>query len=199
MVKDSSESERHHSPLRRTKNWDCLALVSSKDLKVSAINSYDGVLWEQFAHSHQAQVGKVRLLVRISSSQTFELNEIFAAVKRERNQALIDHRQSHRGTLEVKCGLRKHSLASQKRFGEPNRNLSSPPMVFIVGIRKRHQKPRIGNALHEREKPLRVDRSRVPCTEPASLINDGDFPLFRALSSCSRTMRPLGIPVCFEA
>jgi hypothetical protein len=77
--------------------------------------------------------------------------------------------------------------------------LSSPPMVFVVGIRKRHQKSCIGDTLHEREKPLRAERSRAPRTDPASRINEGAFPPFRALSSCSRTMRPLGIPDFFDA
>jgi len=157
------------------------------------------VLWKQFTHPHEAQVGKIRLSVRISSRQAFELNEMFTAVKRKRDQALIYHCQSHRSTLEVKCGLRKHSLASQQRFAEASRYLGGPPMVSVVAIRKRHQKSRVGNSLHERENPLRAERSRAPRTEPASLINDGDFPLFRALSSCSRTMRPLGIPDCLEA
>jgi hypothetical protein len=58
---------------RRAKNRDCLALISSKDLEISAINRYDRMLREQFAHPHQAQIGKIWLLVRISSGQTFEL------------------------------------------------------------------------------------------------------------------------------
>jgi len=40
---------------------------------------------EQLAHSHEAQVGKIRLLVSISIGQAFKLSKVLAAVKRERN------------------------------------------------------------------------------------------------------------------
>jgi len=43
------------------------------------------MLWEQLAHSHEAQVGKIRLLVRVSIGQAFELSKVLAAVKRERD------------------------------------------------------------------------------------------------------------------
>src|ERR1700689_5732670 len=71
--------------------------------------------------------------------------------------------------------------------------------MFVIGIRERHQEARVSDTLHERENPLRVDRSRTPCTEPASLMNEGALPPSRAFSSCSRTMRPFGTPDCLEA
>jgi hypothetical protein len=189
----------NRSTLWRTKNRNRLSLISSKNLEVSSINSDDGMSWEQLAHSHEAQVGKIRLLVRISIRHAFKLNKVLAAVKRERDQSLIDHRQGNCGTAQVECSLSENSLASQKRFGDSNRNLSRPLVVFIVGVRKCHQESGVSDTLHEREKPLRAERSLAPCTVPASLINEGAFPPFRALSSCSRTMRPLGIPDCFDA
>jgi hypothetical protein len=74
-----------HSTLWRTKNWDRLSLISSKNPQVSPIDRDDGMFWEHLAHSHEAQVGKIRLLVRISISQTFKLSKVFAALKRELN------------------------------------------------------------------------------------------------------------------
>jgi hypothetical protein len=106
------ECEGHHSALWRTQNWDRLSFISSKNPEVSAIDSDYEMFWEQFAHSHEAQVGKIRLLVRISIGQMLQLNKVRAAVKRERDQPFIDHRQGHLGTLQVKCGLSKDSLAS---------------------------------------------------------------------------------------
>src|ERR1700730_17815011 len=71
--------------------------------------------------------------------------------------------------------------------------------MLVIGIRECHQEARVGDTLHDRENPLRVDRSRIPRTEPASLINEGSLPPSRAFSGCSRTMRPFGIPDCFDA
>jgi hypothetical protein len=51
------------------------------------------MFWEQLAHSHEAQVGKIRLLVRISIGQAFKRNKVLAAIKRERDQPLVYHRQ----------------------------------------------------------------------------------------------------------
>jgi len=188
-----------HSTLWRTKDRNRLSLISSKNLEVSSINSDDGMFWEQLAHSHEAQVGKIRLLVRITIGQAFKLDKVLAAVKRECNQSFIDHRQGNCDTAQVECSLGENSLASQKWLGDSNCNLSCPFVVFIIGVSKCYQESGVSDAIHEREKPLRAERSRAPCTVPASLTNEGAFPPLRALSSCSRTMRPFGIPDCFDA
>jgi hypothetical protein len=76
------EWDGHHSTLWRTKNGDRLSLISSKNPEVSSIDRDDGMFWEQLAHSHEAQVGKIRLLVRISIGQAFKLSKVLAAIKR---------------------------------------------------------------------------------------------------------------------
>jgi hypothetical protein len=76
------------------------------------------------AHSYEAQVREIWLLVRLSISQAFKLNKVLAAVKCERNPSLIDHCQGHCGTPQVECGLSDHSRASHKRLGDSNCNLS---------------------------------------------------------------------------
>jgi len=81
-VKAGGGADGHHSTLWRTKNGDRLSLISSKNPKVSSIDRDDGKFWEQLAHSHEAQVGKIRLLVRISIGQAFKLSKVLAAIKR---------------------------------------------------------------------------------------------------------------------
>ena len=54
-----------------------------------------------------------------------------------------------------------------------------------------YQKPRIGNTCHEREKPLRVDKSRGrPRLMPASRMNRLFALALFAFSNCSRTICP---------
>jgi len=59
----------HHSTRWWTQNWDRLSLISSKNPEVGSINCDDVMFWEQFAHSHEAQIGKIRFLVGISIGQ----------------------------------------------------------------------------------------------------------------------------------
>lgn len=70
--------------------------------------------WEQLAHSHEAQVGKIRLLIGISIGQAFKLIKVLAAVELEGNQPLTYHRQGDCGTLEVKRRLSQDGLACQE-------------------------------------------------------------------------------------
>ncbi len=67
-------------------------------------------------------------------------------------------------------------------------------MVLIFTIAEGDQETCIGDGLHLREKPFRVDKSAGPVTAPASRrkawLSD-----FLALSNCSRIIRPFGTPV----
>ena len=58
--------------------------------------------------------------------------------------------------------------------------------MLVTGIRKRHQETRISYTLQDRENPLRIERSRTPRTEPASLMNEGALPPSRVFSAIAR-------------
>ncbi len=69
---------------------------------------------------------------------------------------------------------RSASTASQVQEGLRHAagDADGPLVVPVVAIGKRHEESGIGDALHVREKPLRVDRSLCPLTVPASRMND---------------------------
>src|ERR1035437_6430431 len=67
-------------------------------------------------------------------------------------------------------------------------------MVAIFPVSERDKKTSVRDRLHLREKPLRIERSLGPAIAPAQRRN-GRLAEFRAFSSSSRTMRPLGTPV----
>src|SRR2546430_6646353 len=63
----------------------------------------------------------------------------------------------------------------------------------ISSVAERDQKTSIGNRLHLREKPFRVERSGGPSTTPAK-PRKGRLADFLALSSSIRTTRPRETP-----
>src|ERR1039458_6546200 len=65
-------------------------------------------------------------------------------------------------------------------------------MMVIFPVPERDEKTRVRDRLHLREKPLRIERSLGPAIAPAQRRN-GRLAEFRAFSSSSRTMRPMGI------
>src|ERR1019366_397355 len=65
-------------------------------------------------------------------------------------------------------------------------------MVAIFPVFERDKKTSVRDRLHLREKPLRIERSLGPAIAPAQRRN-GRLAEFRAFSSSSRTMRPMGI------
>jgi len=67
-------------------------------------------------------------------------------------------------------------------------------MMAVLSISERDQESGVGNRLHLREKPFRVERSAGPATKPARR-KKGRFSALLACSSCSRMMRPRGTPV----
>jgi len=79
--------------------------------------------------------------------------------------------QNYRGILEMKCAFGKHSITRQKRLRDLIREPNRPVVILVVTIRECHKKPGIGDAFHDRKKPLRDDRSRGPDTLPAQRMN----------------------------
>jgi hypothetical protein len=157
------------------------------------------MLREQFAHAHEAQIGKIWLSICVTVGKPSELRKMFPAVKRQCHETFIYHRENYCGALQMKCSFREDRLTCQQRLSDAGGDLSRPRMVFVVGVCERDQESSICDALHGRENPFRAERSRAPRTLPASLMNDGSAPLSRAFSSCSRMMRPRGMPERFEA
>ena len=160
------------STLGRAQNRNRFALVAAVHPKVCPVDGNHGMLGEEFAHPDEAQIGEVGLPIGITVSEPGELVEMIAAVKRQRDQPVVQHRKCDRSVLEVKRGFRQYRLAGQKRLRDVGCDLHRPSMVFIVSVGERDQKSRIGNSLHERENPLRVDKSRAPRTVPASRMKD---------------------------
>jgi hypothetical protein len=72
----------------------------------------------------------------------------------------------------MKGGLRQNRFASQQRFSDPSGDTHSPVVVPIIPISKGDEEPGIRNALHERENPLRLERSFEPRTVPAKRMKD---------------------------
>lgn len=130
------------------------------------------MLRKDFAHPDTAQIGEVGLPIRITVGEPGELVEMIAAVKRQRDQPLVQHRKCDRGTVEVKRRFRHYRLAGQKRLRDIGCDLHSPGVMLVAGIGERDYKSRIRFSLRERENPLCVDRSRAPRMVPASRMKD---------------------------
>ena len=89
------------------------------------------------------------------------------AVESKGNQSVSNHRQNEGDVSQMKGGLRQNRFASQQRFGDPGGDTHSPFVVSIIPIGKGDEEPSIRDALHERENPLRLERSLGPRTAPA--------------------------------
>jgi len=73
--------------------------------------------------------------------------------------------------------------------------MGRPRMMLIVAVAKGDDETSVSNSPHRREYPLRDERSRGPLRAPIWRRNRCFPPLDLALSSCSRTSRPMGTPV----
>lgn len=89
------------------------------------------------------------------------------AVEGKGDQLVSNHRENEEDVPQMKGGLRQNRFASQQRFGDPSGDAYSPVVVLIIPISEGDEKPGIRNALHERENPLRFERSFGPRTVPA--------------------------------
>lgn len=149
----------------------------------------------KLAHANQTEISEVGVAIGIPVRQRRELRKVIAAVERQGDEPLPDHREHKGDAPEVKRSLRKDRLAGQEGLGDPLRDANRPFVVTIVTIRECDEESGVGNARHEREKPLRAERSRGPRTAPAKRMNDCWPLLTLAFSSWSRMIFPWGTPV----
>jgi|SRR6202158_5290392 len=180
--------------LRRADDWDSLPLVAPEDLEVGPIDRYDRMLGIKLAHPNKAKIREVRIAISVSLRERRQLDQMIAAVKRDHYKPFLKEPQDDRHALQVKCRLGQDSLAGQQRLGHALCDLHCPVVVAVVSIRECDQKAGIGDALQERENPLRFERSRGPRIVPARCRNDWAERSALARSSCSRMIRPRGIP-----
>ena len=144
----------------------------------------------ELTHPDKAEIGKVGLAIRVPLCERGERREVFVAREGDRNQSLLHHRDDHRRIAEVKRRFGEHRLAGEEGFGHAARDADGPVVVLVVAIGKRHEEAGVGDALHVREKPLRVERLLSPRTVPASRMNDWAAAPFRARASSSRMILP---------
>jgi hypothetical protein len=83
----------------------------------------------------------------------------------------------------VKGSLRENCLAREEGLGDSLRELDGPRVMNVGAVRERDQEARVGDSLHDEEKPFRVDRSRGPFAAPASRMKERVFALAFACSS----------------
>jgi len=77
----------------------------------------------------------------------------------------------------------KNRLTGQQWRRNLLRYLHCPFVIPIATVRECHEKARVGDALHECEKPFRDERSRGPRTDPASRMKARPRPAALAFSS----------------
>src|SRR5262245_22153964 len=92
------------------------------------------------------------------------------AVESASDQSVSDTSENQRHVAKMKCGRRPGGFTSEQRRGNPTGNVHGPVVVPIVPIGKADEETRIRNAFHERENPLRLERSFGPRTVPARRI-----------------------------
>ena len=95
----------------------------------------------------------------------------------------------------MKGSLGKDRFASQQRLGDPAGNAHRPVVMFVVSIGKGDQETGVRNTFHERENPLRVERSVEPRTLPAKRMKACAPLLALAFSNWSRTRLPRATPL----
>src|ERR1700680_3590781 len=95
----------------------------------------------------------------------------------------------------MKHRLCKNSLAAKQRLVNPRCQIDGPCMILIVLPRKGNDEARVRDASHDLENPLRAERSGGPPLITPAWRRNRFPPLDLAFSICSRTSRPIGIPV----
>jgi hypothetical protein len=117
------------------------------------------------------------------------------AVESESDQSVSDHSENQRHVAKVKCGLRQDGFTGKQRLGNSTGNVHGPVVVPVVPIGKADEETGVRNALHERENPLRVERSFEPRTVPARRMKACAPLLALAFSNWSRTSLPCETPL----
>ena len=124
----------------------------------------------QFAHSNQAQIREIGLSVGVPFSQRNQTGQVVVAIESHRDESIFHESQHDTRVLHVKRRLRQHRFAGQQRPGHLALEADRPVVVRVTAIHKRDQKACVSDALHPLEKPLRVDKSFGPLTQPAQRI-----------------------------
>jgi hypothetical protein len=171
------------SRVRRADKRDRFPFVSPVDTKIFAIDCDDAMARVKLAHANQAKISEIRAAIAITARQGFQLGQMVLAVESESNHSVPDHRENERDIAQVKRGLGQNRFASQQRFRDAARDADCPVVMSIVSIGEGDKKPGIGNAFHEREKPLRLERSFDPRTLPAKRMKACVLLPARALSN----------------
>src|SRR5271165_6082572 len=102
--------------------------------------------------------------------------------------------------LEMKGSFGQHRLARQHWPPDLLRDLRRPIVILVVFPRQSNQKTGVGDGLHRREKPFRVETSRGPPLMMPTYFLQASFLLAgasceRPFSTNWRTTRPTGSPV----
>jgi hypothetical protein len=148
----------------------CLPLISTIDPEIAFIDGDDDVLRIQFAHSHQTQIRKIGLAVRIPLCKIYQSWKVISDVELRTQEVRSYQIQNELNRTQVIGGFGQDWFARQCWSAQPSRDLHCPIVVEIPRVRKSDNKTGIGNGLHHRLKPFRVERFRGPLILPASRI-----------------------------
>jgi hypothetical protein len=160
-----------HSCWGRADQGNGFALVTAIDEEVFAIHRDDAVLRVQLAHPDQAEVRQVGVAIGIPLRKSRELRKILQAIEGQDDQPLSDHGEDEGHALEMEGRFRQHRLARQEGVGHALSDGDGPIVMSVIAVGEGHEKARVGDPLHEREKPFRLERSFGPRTLPASRRN----------------------------
>jgi hypothetical protein len=172
-----------------------LAFVAAIHIEIFAIDGDDAMARVKLAEAHETQIRQIGPAIRIPRSQCFQLRPVLSTVECHLDKPFAHQRQDNLHVLQMKRRFGEHSFTGEERFRDLLGDSDGPVVMPVVAIGKCDKKTSVCNAFHEREKPLRDERSRAPFTDPASRMNGRSTPPAFARSSCSRTIRPCEIPV----
>ena len=149
---------------------------------------------KKLTQTNQAEVGQIRLPIRVTRSQRAKLRQVFIAIEINFDQSLLNHRQGYLDAAQMESGFGQNRLTGEQRVRHLLGDGHGPFVMLIASIGKGDEKSRVGDAFHAVEKPLRRDKVRGPLTDPAKRINDRPPLAALAFSNCSRTICPCATP-----
>lgn len=146
---------------------DPFSLVAAIDREVFRVYGDHLMGGMEFAHTYDTEIRQVRLAVRVTFSERFEVHEVLFAVEGQARQPISDHSQHDANVLQMERGLRNDRLARERWGRYLLGNLDRPIVVLVVPVGKRDKKASIRDRLHDLEKPFLLARSLGPETLPA--------------------------------
>jgi hypothetical protein len=183
------------SRMRRTNQGDRFPFVPPIDAEVFAVNCDNAVARVKLAHADETKIGQIGVAITIAARQCCELRQVVLAVESKGDQSIPNHRENKWHVAQVIGGFCQNRFAGQQRFGDPTGDAHSPVVVSIGPIGEGDEEPGIRNALHERENPLRLERSFGPRTVPANRMKAWAPLVVLAFSNWSRTSFPCDTPL----